>query len=188
MIFRSTSGTYDVALYASNSFGADTLIATGYITVNVCTGGPVANLTASNTTLCTGDQVDFTDLSTNSPTTWDWTFFGATPGTSAVQNPTGISYPSAGSYNVQLIVSNANGSDTVLFTNYISVNACIPPSAGFTASDTTICTGDSISFFDLSTGNPTSYQWSFFGATPPVSSMPNPTGIFYNTQIGRAHV
>ncbi|MCX6276290.1 MAG: PKD domain-containing protein [Bacteroidetes bacterium] len=180
-IVYSAAGIYDVTLYASNSFGTDTFLHAGYITVNVCGGGPVANFSASSTNLCTGDLIDYTDLSTNSPTTWDWTFFGATPGTSTDQNPVGISYPASGNYNVQLIVSNGNGSDTLLFSNYISVTACVPPIAGFTASDTVLCTGDSISFFDLSTGNPTAYQWTFFGATPPVSSVPNPTGIFYNT-------
>ncbi|MEO8085502.1 MAG: PKD domain-containing protein [Bacteroidota bacterium] len=180
-IVYNTAGTYDVTLYATNANGTDTLTKTVYITVNVCAGGPVANFTASSVNVCVNDAIDFTDLSTNSPTTWDWTFFGAVPGTSTIQNPSGIVYPATGTYNVQLIVSNANGSDTLLLTNYISVNNCTPPVADFTASDTTLCSGDSISFFNLSSNNPTAFQWTFFGATPPVSSLPNPTGIYYNT-------
>ena len=180
-IIYSTAGVYDVTLVATNANGSDTKIKTGYITVNVCAGGPVANFSASNTTLCTGDAIDYTDLSTGSPTIWDWTFYGGTPGTSNAQNPTGIVYSSSGSYNVQLIVSDGTNSDTLLFTNYISVTTCIPPVANFIASDTSLCVGDSISFFNLSQNNPTAYQWTFFGATPPVSSMPNPTGVFYNT-------
>lgn len=181
-IVYNVAGSYTVVLYVNNASGGDTLIDTNYVTVNVCGGGaPVANFSSPNTTLCTGDSASFTDLSTNSPTSWNWTFYGATPGTSTSQNPTGIVYPASGSYNVQLIVSNANGSDTLLFVNYISVTTCIPPVASFIASDTALCVGDSISFFNLSTNNPTSFQWTFFGATPPVSSSPNPTGVFYNT-------
>jgi PKD repeat protein len=180
-IVYSTAGSYTVSLYAANASDTDTVISINYITVNVCGNAPNANFSASSSTICVNDAVDFTDLSTNSPDTWNWTFFGATPGTSTSQNPTGIIYPAAGMYNVQLVVSNANGSDTLIFTNYISVSACIPPIANFIASDTSLCVGDSISFFNLSSNNPTSFQWTFFGATPPVSSNPNPTGIFYYT-------
>ena len=179
-IIYNTPGTYTVTLYAGNGGGTDSLIKTDYITVNAC-ALPVANFTTSNTNVCTGESVDFTDLSSNSPTTWQWTFYGASPGSSTAQNPTGIVYTSPGQYDVQLVVSNTYGWDTLLFTAYISVNVCVPPIADFIASDTTLCVGDSISFFDLSSNNPTSYQWTFFGATPPVSSLPNPTGIFYNT-------
>ena len=36
-------------------------------------------------------------------------------------------------------------------------------------------------FTDLSSGNPTSWNWSFIGGTPNVSSIQNPT-ITYNTE------
>ncbi len=180
-IVYATAGTYSVALYDTNASGADTLIKVNYITVNVCGSLPVANFSADNTTLCTGDSINFTDLSTNAPTSWTWTFFGGTPPTSTIQNPTGIVYSAAGTYNVQLIVSNATGSDTLMMANYIHVNVCIPPVANFNASDTILCVNDSVNFFSLSTNNPTSYQWTFFGATPPVSSIQNPTGIVYHT-------
>jgi len=180
-ILYTTAGTYTVALYAANASDTDTVISTNYITVNVCGNPPNANFVASSNNICVNDPVDFTDLSTNSPDTWNWTFFGGTPNTSTAQNPTGIIYTAPGIYDVKLVVSNANGSDSLLFTNYISVTNCIPPVANFIASDTSLCVGDSINFFDLSSNNPTSHQWTFFGATPPVSSIQNPTGIVYNT-------
>ena len=40
-----------------------------------------AAFTADNTNICTGSTVTFTDQSSGSPTSWDWTFTGGTPGT-----------------------------------------------------------------------------------------------------------
>jgi len=55
------------------------------------------------------------------------------------------------------------------------------PHASFTSSDTSFCTefGQCISFFDHSTGNPTSWQWQFTGANPSSSNQQNPTNICY---------
>ena len=55
------------------------------------------------------------------------------------------------------------------------------PTANFSASQTNITTGSSVNFTDLSTGNPTSWSWSFSGGTPATSTSQNPTNIQYNT-------
>jgi photosystem II stability/assembly factor-like uncharacterized protein len=52
--------------------------------------------------------------------------------------------------------------------------------AKFTASATSVCTGDSVTFTDESTGGPLTYQWSFEGGTPSSSTLPNPV-VAYNT-------
>ena len=49
-----------------------------------------------------------------------WTFAGGTPSTSAVTNPT-ITYNTAGSYSVQLVVTNANGTNSYTIASYINV-------------------------------------------------------------------
>lgn len=91
------------------------------ITVNSCSP-PVANFTANNTIFCnTPACVNFTDLSTNSPTSWSWSFPGASTTSSTSQNPTGICYSANGSYDVTLIATNADGSDTLTQTAYITV-------------------------------------------------------------------
>lgn len=77
---------------------------------------PVANFEASSQYVIPGAQVVFTDLSLNLPTSWEWQFPGGIPLSSAEQNPI-IIYQNAGNYNVQLICSNAYGSDT-LFIPY----------------------------------------------------------------------
>jgi len=65
--------------------------------------------------------VNFTDASTGSPTSWAWTFEGGSPGVSTDQNPTGIVYNTAGTYDVTLVATNADGSDTEIKTDYITV-------------------------------------------------------------------
>ncbi len=81
---------------------------------------PVADFTADQTTVLVGSSVNFTDLSTNSPTSWSWTFSGGTPGTSTAQNPT-IVYNAVGDYDVALTATNAYGSDSETKTLYIHV-------------------------------------------------------------------
>lgn len=58
-------------------------------------------------------------------------------------------------------------------------NSCYPPVAGFTVSDTLICEGDCLNFFDNSTNYPTSWNWQFNGSTTPFSNLHNPQNICY---------
>ncbi|MFN3380131.1 MAG: family 16 glycoside hydrolase, partial [Runella zeae] len=74
----------------------------------------LANFTANATAGCEGLLVNFQDLSTGQPTSWEWTFEGATPSTSTEQNPTGIVYPAAGSYTVTLTVGKNGEFNTAM--------------------------------------------------------------------------
>ena len=111
---------------------------------------PVANFSATPTTICEGETVTFTDLSTNGPTGWSWDF-GDT-GTSTAQNPT-YTYTTAGTYTVTLTATNGSGSDPFTITNYITVNA-IPTVVASGAS--TICDGASAT---ITGSGATSYSW-----------------------------
>ncbi|MFH0866467.1 MAG: C10 family peptidase [Bacteroidota bacterium] len=99
-------------------------------------GQPVANFSANTTTPAVGGSVNFSDASTNSPTTWSWTFEGGTPSTSTSANPANITYSTAGLYLVSLTVSNANGTDTKTRSQYINVggtpSAWIKQNSAFT--------------------------------------------------------
>jgi PKD repeat protein len=53
-------------------------------------------------------------------------------------------------------------------------------SANFSASINTPCVGQSVQYTDASTGNPTSWSWSFPGGTPSTSTQKNPL-VVYNT-------
>lgn len=88
-----------------------------------CSGlPPTATFSVNDQSVCEGTTVNYTDASTNSPSSWTWSFPGGSPSSSTNQNPT-VTYNTAGTYNAQLIATNGSGSDTILFTSYITVNA-----------------------------------------------------------------
>jgi uncharacterized repeat protein (TIGR02543 family) len=86
---------------------------------------PVADFSADQTTIVEGQAVNFTDLSTNAPTSRSWTFAGGTPASSTAQNPS-VTYDTAGTYDVTLTVGNSAGSDTKTKTDYITVQVTLP--------------------------------------------------------------
>lgn len=83
-------------------------------------GAPVANFTSNTSSIIAGQQISFTDSSTNNPTSWNWTFEGGTPATSTAQNPV-VTYTTEGTYNVTLTTSNTTGSNTTTKTDYVTV-------------------------------------------------------------------
>ncbi|MDX2001727.1 MAG: M43 family zinc metalloprotease [Chitinophagales bacterium] len=99
---------------------------------SVVVNPPVANFGANRTSNCVGAAFSFIDSSSGGITSRVWQFPGGTPATSSATNPQ-VSYTAPGTYNVILIVSNANGSDTLIRNNYITVNAL--PAASTTASN-----------------------------------------------------
>jgi PKD repeat protein len=170
-----SEGTFTVKLTATNSAGSNTKTKTGYITVKAAS--VKAEFIASVTTISEGGSVNFTDQSLNNPTSWSWTFQGGTPSTSTAQHPS-VSYSKAGVYDVTLSVSNANGTNQVTKSGYISVTMKAPV-AGFTADKTEIFVGESVQFTDQSQ-NAQSYAWTFEGGTPATSTAKNPL-VTYNT-------
>ena len=136
---------------------------------------PIADFTATPTTVYAGETVSFTDMSTNNPTSWNWSFSGGAPTSSTTQNPQ-VVYNSPGIYNVSLTVSNAFGTDTKTKTDYIHVST--PSIVNFTADQTIINQGEVVHFSDLSTGNPYFWLWEFQGGTPAINYQQNPTIIF----------
>lgn len=80
----------------------------------------VSNFVGDPLEVVVGGTVSFTDMSTYNPDTWDWTFEGGTPSSSSQQNPT-VTYNTAGVYDVSLHASNADGGNTMLKTDYITV-------------------------------------------------------------------
>jgi gliding motility-associated-like protein len=94
---------------------------------------PVALFGLSTTTGCALNPVQFVDSSVSaSALTYLWNFGNGA--TSTAQNPI-TTYSTAGTYNVQLIVSNQYGcKDTVVLPNSLIVNAS--PIAGFSLTPT----------------------------------------------------
>lgn len=81
------------------------------------TAPPTCGINASATNIIVGGSVNFTDGSSGVPTSWSWNFDngslgGVSPATSTAQNPGAVTFSNIGTYDVQLIATNANGSCT----------------------------------------------------------------------------
>lgn len=99
-----------------NLWSASNLATTGVSPMAAC--APLANFQSNKQTICIGETINFTDLSSiGTPTNWSWTFEGGSPNSSNVQNPT-ITYSTPGTYSVQLIASNINGTSAPETKNY----------------------------------------------------------------------
>jgi PKD repeat protein len=86
---------------------------------------PVAAFTSNIQSGTAPLTVNFTDQSTNSPTSWAWDFDNNGSIDSYDQNPTHVY--SAGTYTVKLTATNAGGSDDEIKTDYISVEPSSQP-------------------------------------------------------------
>jgi len=69
--------------------------------------------------------VQFTDASTGTPTTWAWDFTNDGTVDSTEQSPSHV-YDTAGTFTVNLTVTNAAGSDSEVKTGYITVSGPAP--------------------------------------------------------------
>lgn len=94
---------------------------------------PMADFTEDRTTICPGQTVRFTDVSSEGPTSREWTFPGGTPSTATGSTVT-VTYPSLGVYDASLKSSNAAGTDSTTKTQLIHVNynqQSLPLTEGF---------------------------------------------------------
>ncbi len=166
----STPGTYSILYTTPGPNCVDTMSVN--ITINNCSTPPVAGFSASDSTLCIGDCISFTDLSTNSPTNWTWYFFGASTSNSNQQNPTNICYNSAGSFDVALVVSNSGGQDSLFMSGFITVNS--DPTVVANATSAAVCDGDSVT---LTGSGAVNYNWNN-GVTDGVPFVPTATNTY----------
>ena len=81
-----------------------------------------ADFSASKTTVCVGEVVQFTDDSYNAVTGWTWSFPSGTPSSSNSQNPV-VTYSTPGIYQVTLTATDGTISDAEVKTQYIKVYA-----------------------------------------------------------------
>jgi len=95
-------------------------IATAQTNVEIIGIPPRAAFLANRLNVITGALIQFSDESTNDPTSWEWDFGDG--GTSNLQNPT-YTYFSAGNYTVTLTSTNSYGSDSESKANYITVTS-----------------------------------------------------------------
>ena len=90
------------------------------------TTAPVADFMSNTKTPANNVAVQFTDASSNIPTSWSWSFSPTTVNyvnstTSSSQNPE-VEFTATGTYQVSLTATNANGSDSETKVGYITVS------------------------------------------------------------------
>lgn len=109
------AGTYLVQLTATNACGS--IIKEESITI---AGAPNAAFSANPENGCTPMTVNFSNDSSGEISSVAWLFPGGTPAFSAEKDPS-ITYNIPGSFDVTLIVTYANGVDSVRLADYIQV-------------------------------------------------------------------
>lgn len=148
----TTSGDYTVRLDATNNLGSC------WYTSTISVSPLAASFTTNLTTGLVPLTVQFTDTSTDQPTSWNWNFGDG--GTSALQNPI-HTYTVAGDYAVNL--SATNGYNGWMSSPSSQITVYSLPSVSFTANPTAGTPNTSVIFSDESTGfpSPTSWYWDF---------------------------
>ncbi len=116
-------------------------IALDDISVIESTEIPNADFSSSDIVACPNIPITFFDESTGAANTWEWVFspsagVSAAPGSSLTEQNPSVLFQNVGVYDVTLIASNNNGSDTLTQTMFIEIT-----------------NGDTIPYFGIYTNN-----------------------------------
>ncbi len=164
----STVGTYNIKLYNTYSYCSDSASKTIIVLPR-----PVAAFATNDTFKCQPSlTASFQDQSTNA-VSWQWSFGDG--GNSTQQNPT-HTYSSFGSYDVQLIVTNASGcTDTLKKTNYVRITKPVISFAGLPARGCLPFTLSPVANI-VTEDVVTSWSWNFGDGF--FSNLPNPSHTY----------
>lgn len=132
-----------------------------------------------------GEKIQFESLAKGSPDATEWKFPGSASETSTDPNPT-VTYNKAGTYDVSLTVRRGNESDVMERKGFVVVAQKAPtaliglPEEGYESPwvGVFVPTDVPVTFRDLSTGNPTEWNWVFQYADKETSNEQNPTVTF----------
>ena len=132
-----------------------------------------------------GEKIQFVSLATGNPDATEWKFPGSASETSTDHNPT-VTYNKAGTYDVSLTVRRGNESDVMERKGFVVVAQKAPtaliglPEEGYESPwvGVFVPTDVPVTFRDLSTGNPTEWNWVFQYADKETSNEQNPTVTF----------
>ena len=131
---------------------------------------PIANFTSANVK-CKGTPIQFSDASSNGPSSWSWSASpatGVTINTATSQNPT-ITFANAGTYTVSLTATNQFGSNTSTQTVSITATPTV------VATSQTVCAGSATS---ISATGATSYSWNTGATTASINVTPTVTTTY----------
>lgn len=121
---------------------------------------------------CSNKTISFSDASSNSPNSWNWSVTpSATVNNAASQNPS-IIFGAPGNYSVTLVASNSGGS-SVPVTKTISINPS--PTINISSSASVICKGQTVS---LTAGGAASYIWNTGASSTSITLSPTITTTY----------
>jgi PKD repeat protein len=152
--------------YYWRMYYVDGYTSTKSFTTHTC-AEPVANFTMSESQVCSGSSVAFTN-SSQYATSYSWKFTGGSPSTSTAANPN-VTYATPGTYSVELTATNSAGSST----KSSSITVLTTPKASFSASLTSVIPDQSIQLANTSE-DAISYSWTLSGGSPSTSTDENP--------------
>jgi gliding motility-associated-like protein len=142
------------------------------ITIADCSGGLTASFVPSQTTICQGDCITFSENSFGgSATGWNWQFAGGSPGNSSSQDPGTVCFNTSGAHNVTLTATDGTNSDDT--TIVITVNP-LPNVIAVASPLTVVCPGSSVT---LNGTGAVSYVWSN-GVTNGIAFAPGTTDTY----------
>ncbi len=109
---------------------------------------PVASFQPTTANTCIGNSITFNDFSSNIPTTWAWTFGDGT--NSSQQNPL-HTYTTAGTFTVQLTVTNSAGTNSTSQTITVNTNPTVALTSN--AASNTVCDNQGLVNLTVSPAN-----------------------------------
>jgi len=175
------AGTYQTELYVTSVLGCKDSITIAVVVDPI----PVANFSVTDVCLnFVATFIDSSTISTGSIASWDWDF-GNGVGTSVLQNPT-YTYPSAGTFNVDLTVTSDSG---CTHNVVIPVTVNPKPTADFNVNN--VCLNLAAPFTDASIGNGgtiNQWAWDFTNNGSVDNTTQNPTNFYatagtFNVQL-----
>lgn len=179
--------SFDLSEYAGKKvkfvfdypFGGENLAVDGFRLVK---DNPAA---ADEIHIFEGESIEFRSLAKGQPDEIEWAFPGAETETSTQESPV-VKYNKAGTYDVTLTVRRGETTDKMERKNFVVVSQKAPtaqiglPEEGYESPwvGVFVPVNVPVTFRDLSTGNPTEWNWVFQFADKETSQEQNPTVTF----------
>lgn len=166
-------GTYTVLLRDSSFCGVDEEV----ITVQII-APPTANFSINADSICEGQNITVTNLSTGNANQFIWSFGdGSPPVTVNTLASQTHAYTTAGTYTISLIANIAGaGGCTSTATRQVVVRPS--PVAAFAVGSNNFCDSGSTTFTNSSTGTISLYSWNFGNGN--TSTQTNPAPQYYS--------
>lgn len=150
------------------------------ITVNAL---PTTSAITGATAVCDNTTGEPYSVTTTAGSSYSWTVSGSgTQASGGTTNAITVDFTTGGA-TIDVVETTAAGCGGSIISTSVTASSCINLVAGITASTSTVCEGETVTFTDASTGTSgsTVYAWDFgAGATPPTASTPGPHVVTYS--------